>query len=401
MTEARLLRSYYAFQFLYCCTFYQAIFFVFYAEAVGLDAPAVLALQSYYVGLRAALEVPAGALADRFGRRGSLVCAGLAMASCAALLVWFPSLGTAIVAETLLAIGTSLRSGIDSALLYDGLAAIGASQRYARAESRGQAIGAFGSGLAAVVGAALASVDVRWAYQATVVMMLAAAGSAAMLGGGEVPTERREPALRLIRSAALTAVRVPHIRWVLCLAIFVVVLSHVFFYGQQPLLQELEVPVIWFGVLFACVKLVTSVVATQAYRVDASLGERGATALMSVIAVVGLGALAVTNSAWGALILLSRGLFDGLWQPLSHIYLNRLAATELRATLLSLQNLGARLALSAAVAGFGVGTAHFGVLSTFGLAAVCAAIAGALLLVSHPKQELSRPERDGARGAGM
>jgi hypothetical protein len=38
VTEARLLRNYYAFQLLYCCTFYQAIFFVFYAEAVGLDA---------------------------------------------------------------------------------------------------------------------------------------------------------------------------------------------------------------------------------------------------------------------------------------------------------------------------------------------------------------------------
>ena len=46
MTEARLLRSYYAFQFLYSCAFYQAIFFVFYAEQVGLSAAAVLSLQS-------------------------------------------------------------------------------------------------------------------------------------------------------------------------------------------------------------------------------------------------------------------------------------------------------------------------------------------------------------------
>lgn len=390
MTEARLLRNYYAFQLLYCCTFYQAIFFVFYAEAVGLDAAAVLALQAYYVGLRAALELPAGALADRFGRRGSLVWAGLAMASGAALLVSFPSLATAIAAETLLAIGTALRSGIDSALLYDGLAAIGASERYARAESRGHALGAIGSGLAAVVGAALASFDVRWPYQATVVMMLAAAGCAAMLSGGEAPASRRESPLRLIGSAARQAVRVGHIRWVLALAIFVVVLSHVFFYGQQPLLLELDVPVVWFGVLFAAVKLVTSVVATQAYRVDSVLGERGVTGLLSAIAVVGLGALALSTSAWGALILLSRGLFDGLWQPLSQIYLNRLAASELRATLLSLQNLGARLALSAAVAAFGLGTARFGLLPAFGLAAVCAAIGGALLLLSHPRRDARR-----------
>ena len=65
MTESRLLRSYYAFQLLYSSTFYQAIFFVFYAEQVGLTAPAVLSLQSYYLATRAVLEVPAGALAGR------------------------------------------------------------------------------------------------------------------------------------------------------------------------------------------------------------------------------------------------------------------------------------------------------------------------------------------------
>ncbi len=382
MTESRLLRSYYAFQLLFSSTFYQAIFFVFYAEQVGLTVAAVLSLQSYYVAMRAVLEVPAGALADRWSRRGCLVCAALANAAGVALMVSLPSLPTAIAGETLLAIGTALRSGVDSALLYDGLTSVGAAERYPRAEGRGQAVAAIGSGLAAIAGGTLASFDVRLAYYGTLLMMLGAATVAGGLRGGEVAATRRAPPGQLIASAAREVADSARIRWVMTLAIFVVVFSHVYFYGQQPLLLELGVPVLWFGFLFAAVKLVTSVVATQAYRVDAALGERGATVVMSGIAVVGLAALSFTGSAWGALLLLSRGLFDGLWQPLIQVYLNRQAASEVRATLLSLQNLAARLALAGVVGGFGFATAQLGLLTTFGLAAACAAIAGTLLVAT-------------------
>ena len=151
------------------------------------------------------------------------------------------------------------------------------------------------------------------------------------------------------------------------------------------------VPVVWFGFVFAAVRAVTSRVCSRqgghesgcdpgVPRIDAALGERGATVVMSAVAVVGLGALSFTSSAWGALLLLSRGLFDGLWQPLIQVYLNRQAASELRATLLSLQNLSARLALAGVVGGFGFATAQVGLMPTFGLAAVCAAIAGTLLV---------------------
>jgi hypothetical protein len=382
VTESRLLRSYYAFQFFFSSTFYQAIFFVFYAEQVGLTAAAVLSLQSYYLAMRAAFELPAGALADRWSRRGCLVCAGLAISAGAALMVSFPSLPTAVAGETLLAIGAALRSGVDSALLYDGLTSLGAAERYPRAEGRGQAVAAIGSGLAAIAGGALASFDVRLAYYGTLLMMLGAAAVAGGLRGGEVAAARRAPAWQLIASAAREVANSARIRWVMALAIFAVVFSHVYFYGQQPLLLELGVPVLWFGFLFAAVKGVTSVVATQAYRLDAALGERGATVVMIAITILGLGALSFTGSAWGALLLLSRGLFDGLWQPLIQVYLNRQAASELRATLLSLQNLASRLALASVVGGFGFATAQLGLTATFGLAAATAAIAGTLLVVT-------------------
>jgi hypothetical protein len=145
--------------------------------------------------------------------------------------------------------------------------------------------------------------------------------------------------------------------------------------------------VLWFGILFAGIKILTSIVATQAYRIDAALSERGAAALLTAIVALGLGALSLTTSALGGLFLLSRGLFDGLWQPLTQIYLNRQVASELRATLLSLQNLAARLALAGVVGSFGFATAHLGLMPTFGLSAATAAILGLLLVATKPSPQ--------------
>ncbi len=358
------------------------IFFVFYAEQIGLSTAAVLSLQSYYLAMRAALEVPAGALADRWSRRGCLVGGSLAMAAGVMILVAFPSLPSAIVGETLLAVGTALRSGVESALLFDGLSSVDASERYAKAEGRGQAMAAIGSALAAIAGGAMASFDVRLAYYGSALTLLVAAAAATGLGGGEVAHSQRLPAGQLLASGFRAVASSARIRWVFSFAIFAVVFSHVYFYGQQPLLLELGVPVLWFGFLFAGVKIVTSIVATQAYRLDAAMGERGAAAVLTAIVALGLGALSLTTSALGGLFLLSRGVFDGLWQPLSQIYLNRQAASELRATLLSLQNLASRLALAGVVGSFGFATAQLGLMPTFALAAAVAAVLGSLLVVT-------------------
>src|SRR5439155_1335819 len=87
--------------------------------------------------------------------------------------------------------------------------------------------------------------------------------------------------------------------------------------------------------------------ANAAHRVDARLGARGATAVMVAAPAVGLGAMSVVGRPEGAALILTRGMLDGLWQPLLNVYMNRLVDSRLRATMLSLQSLVARLACTA------------------------------------------------------
>jgi hypothetical protein len=87
----------------------------------------------------------------------------------------------------------------------------------------------------------------------------------------------------------------------------------------------------------------------------------------------------------GALIVLLRGILDGLWMPLTNVWVNGLVPSALRATALSLQSLVSRLALAAVIALAGVGTARVGLGATLALAAVTVGLAGAALVATAPR----------------
>ncbi len=365
------------------CVLYSSVFFVYYEERLGLSVAAILALQSYTTALRGALDLPLGGLADRVSRRGCLVWGAACLATGSATLLLFPTLAAAWVAETLMATSTALRSGADSALLYDALDADDRLDAYAFAESRAQAIASVGSGAAAVAGGLLAAIDLRWPYLVTALLAVATGLVAAALPDARPRGAAMRSARPLRESAALVASS-PSLLWVVAVVVFAVVASHVYFYLQQPFLREVGVPVALFGVVFAVTKLVTAVVANQAHRADEALGERATAGLMVAISAVGLGGMAVATGPLGALWILTRGLLDGLWMPLANIWVNRRVESRLRATTLSLQSVVGRMVLAAALALMGLVTAGASVTTLLLASAGCVAVVGALLVALRP-----------------
>ena len=374
------LTPFYAYQTTASFVFFQPIFFVFYERNLGLPTATILWLLSYNVATRALLELPCGALADRWSRRGCLIASALCIAGGALALLVAPAFATAVLAETAFATAHALRSGADSAFLYDALAAADDLVLYPQAEGRGRALSALGAGLTAVVGGGLAWVDLRLPYVATVVAALAGALVAARLR----EPARHEARVGVERGLMLEAARMAAgnaaMRWNVALAVFSVVASHLYFFLQQPYLESVGVPLWMFGVVFASTKLVTAVVATGAHRVEARLDRRRTAAVMVAVPTLGVGGMALVTSPLGAALILTRGLLDGLWEPLVNVFMNRLAPTRLRATLLSLQSLLARFALALALFALGASVDAFGLRATLAGAALATLLAGGALV---------------------
>jgi MFS family permease len=372
------LRSYYLYQALANCNFFSPIFYVYYGARAGLDVPQILWVQAYFLAVRAVLEVPFGALADRVSRRLCLSASALGMASGCVLLIAWPTAAMVWTAETLFAISAALRSGADSAFLFDSLQRVDRLDLYPRAESRGQAALSLATAVTGITGGLLAARDLRWPY---VVTALAAGGTAAI--AGRLPETRRSDAVtvRSLRDAGRLALRTPAVRWAIGLAAFAVVASHIYYYLQQPFLEAIGVPVAAFGVVFACTKLVTAVVASVAHRVDAAVAPRGAAVLMTVVATAGMLAMSLASGPMGAALLLSRGVLDGFWMPLVNLYLNRLITSDARATMLSLQALVGRLALAVVIAVLGIATRIGGLAPTLAAAGMGTALLGTVLVL--------------------
>lgn len=379
------LRRYFVYQAAATSTFFQPIYFLYYEQRAGLGLGTILALQSMHTAVRAGLDLPFGALADRTSRRLCLAASCAATLLGTVVLLIRPSLATAIVAELAFAVGAALRSGSDSALLFDTLRADGRPELYARAESRGQAVASLGAGVSAIAGGLLAASDLALPFAASVVA--AALGIVVALRLDERRPERpaRTPTPALLRQATVVAWRTPGVTWGIAVAVLAVTSSHVYYYLQQPYLAGLGVPVALFGVVFAVTKLVTALVAAVAHHADTRLGPRGTAVAMSLVPGIGLGAMALATGPLGAAWILTRGVLDGLWMPLVNVYLNRRVGSQLRATVLSLQNVVARLALAATLAILGAATAEIGVPAALLAAAAATLGCGVLLRLTAPR----------------
>ena len=77
-------------------------------------------------------EIPAGALADRWSRRGVVVLASVLQAAAFAVWTAAPAVWAFALGFVIWGVGGALVSGASEALVYDGLAAVGAADGYAR-----------------------------------------------------------------------------------------------------------------------------------------------------------------------------------------------------------------------------------------------------------------------------
>ncbi|MDH4195897.1 MAG: MFS transporter, partial [Candidatus Aminicenantes bacterium] len=146
-----------------------------YYQANGLGRSSVFLIQAAYTLAVLALEIPSGYLADVVGRRRTLIMAGVFFPLGLVAYALGRSFAAFVAAELILALGNSLRSGCDSALLYDSLVELGRPEDYKKFEGRSFFFTRVGTASAAALGGALAVVALRlpfWVNIATGSLML-------------------------------------------------------------------------------------------------------------------------------------------------------------------------------------------------------------------------------------
>ena len=316
----------------------EGIWVLYLTEERGLTLGQVLLFEALYSAVVIATELPTGMIADRFGRRVSLllgtvsvVIAFIAFGTSASVFVLMSAYAFFAAAETSF-------SGADSAMLYDSLKVVRRERDFAKYYGRLNALVAAAIAGFTVVG----SLIITWFPLWTPIILSAVLCTPAVLLAWfltEPPkTEERHAYLETGRRAIALTWRSPALLWsMLLMSVLTLAIASVGVL-QQFFLREAGVPLWGIGLGVAAQMAVGAVGSWLAAPVGRHLGVRRMFWLMPVASSLALFA-AVPGTAWLFPVFILPSLGWNLMYPHFTVYLARRAPEAIRASVISVSNL--------------------------------------------------------------
>lgn len=335
------------FKFAQNLIFWQATWFLFFQDMLT-PAKAILIYAAYDISATV-LEVPAGYLSDRIGRRPTLILAAFAGTMAAVLQATGDVFAVFLVAQVFLGAHAALASGTDTAFLYESLSADGRAAEMERESLIAWRFGFVGLAISAVTGGVLAFVLPVLPYFASTLafalMMLIALRFAEPTGRPSRKNTAGEDAAMLVAQF-----RHPVLIWLLVLGIAMYVFSHIpFIFGQPFILEAVraidlaaEAPMI-SGAVTAIMMVISVLASLVAGRLRHRIGLPAILLLSFGIQIGIILALALSNAAIVIAILFLRMVPNSLSQPFVQARIQPLLASQTRATFLSVESFVGRM----------------------------------------------------------
>ncbi|NKB70298.1 MAG: MFS transporter [Candidatus Latescibacteria bacterium] len=317
---------------------------LFYQEN-GLSLQDVFIIQAFYSVCVILCEIPSGYMADRIGRKQSLLIGSVFAAAGFGVYAFSYTFSHFLTSQVLIAIGASFISGSDSALLYDTLLQLKRQGEYQKVAGRLASISNFSEGIAGIIGGFLALISLRTPLQVQAVLVLAAIPLAASL---VEPARQNRTSGENSLKAILRIVRYAlhghsEVKWLILYSSLVGTSTFTIVWFVQPYFTAVDLPLAWFGVGWAALQFSVGLFAYNAYRIEAWLGRRTALISLILLAAAAYLVLGFFQTLWALPFLFVFYLARGINGPVQNDYINRCVSSDMRATVLSVKSLVGRL----------------------------------------------------------
>lgn len=328
---------------LYFCTRFHLYIHVYALLLVsrGLSLLQISMIESVVIGTVFLMEVPTGILADRLGRKGSMVASTVLLMGGELLFLFSRTYALYLVVAVLTGTGFAFASGAVEALIYDSLPPQNRQERMKQVMGRYGSIGQIAFFLSPIVGglvvADLTPARFTLAIALTVAVLFVGVLVSLTLVEPPLPyhTQRPDP-LTIFRNGVKTLHGSRPLRRLMLVAILTTSFNGTLITTlAAPYLKLHHVPPFGIGLALSIGSLLAAVMQHNAYHVEKRIG------LLPLILLPGVSYLVLAGVrnpvlVWGMVVWLY-GIND-MKNPLFSAYQNSLITTESRATTLSLMN---------------------------------------------------------------
>jgi predicted MFS family arabinose efflux permease len=308
---------------------------ILYYTVNGLNSTQIFTIQAAFHLAVLLLEVPSGYLADVVGRKKTLVFGAFFFPLGLAVYTAGHSFAVFVLAECILAVSVSMRSGCDSAMLFDSLRQQEREGEYKRYEGRCALFARTGTAVSSVAGGLLAAVFLRLPFLVNIASALFMPPIAIALAEPEREKRHSHEPLRDILRICRFCLQEHHIRPVVLFAGLIMACNLTGIWAYFLLYHGLGIGIGWFGILFAVFQLAGALGGGWAHDFSERFGVRASLflALLSPLFFIILG---LFPSVWLLPLIPANALLWNLAYPVLLERLNLAVGSDVRATVLSL-----------------------------------------------------------------
>lgn len=334
-------------------------------QSNGLSLTQIYLLESIFSMEVLLLEVPTGYIADRWGRRRTLITATVFW--CAGWL-WYGagfSFTHFLLGELFMGIGTSLSSGTTEAITYDSLLEINETERYRRVASQQSFAMFITEACASILGGVIAF----WSLRIPAWLTVGATITSFLLALALVEPYRHQKMEGTAHLRALwnivTHTVIHHIplRSIIVLHSILSTMTLSLFWLTQPYQTVVGLPLALFGMTHATIVTAGAVAARETHRLSRWIDDRLFLVFIALLVVGCYVSLGTISALWGMAFFFLGRIAWGFLSPLTSDMVNRMTSSDVRATVLSIRTLGSRLLFAITIPCLGLIADRTGILS--------------------------------------
>ena len=319
---------------------------VLFFQEHGLTLTEIMLLQSIYSLSVAFFEIPSGYMADLFGRKHTIVISTFFSFMGYLVFSFYDGFYMFAFAQILVGIGGSLMSGSDSALLYDTLLELKMKKSYTSVEGKSYAVGNFSEATAGILGGFLAVSSIYLPiYVQTSILFLSIPIALSLVEPkmckGMKIDRSINTFLGVVRFAILESKK---IRWLIIYSSAMGVATLMMAWFAQPFFKEIEIPLAYYGILWAALNYSAGVTSYNAHKISCSTNSL--LFIISIIMLMSFFFIGSNISLFGLLFIFIIYFLRGIITPILRNEININTTSDKRATILSIRSFLIRISFA-------------------------------------------------------